>query len=1299
MPNIRIKDIPTTASATVNGDFFAVDSNASTRKLDAFNPTIGGILTVNGTGTSVFAGNANTALHVGAAAPYQRAAIGATRRLNYGDVLFSRNLQGQAGTDAYTTIGTDVGSGYAGFEAQYGGTARILVGTGSTTANAVVTPTVGLSVSTTAVATPLNTQIGGTPLIAPASIDRYLSVNVTALADNPALALSVSDGTKNARGSMYIDASTTQERMAWDFTYSSAQFPALEWRIAGNVHATLRNNGSLILSGTGTDSNNGRLQLATHTDISGGIGFGTDTSIWRNFANQLTTSAGTLIGNGGGIGYFSITTTGSAPLVLGANGVESLRIDGSTQNAIFSKDILLGTNGPSVPSTLSGRAPRQGLVFDGTAGTYAGATISALRTSPLTYEAVFRVPLAAGTGQGIMFVGNSPTTVGGNSGAVYIQSSGELRVIFRTDNSNYVIADLSSFVSNNAGEFVHFALVRPSSGNPSIYINGIAQSPVFSSSGSPVGGWQLDLMGTNAVFNTIDGSATAGTTILSPRIYNRALSAVEVRQLYENGAPAAEDLGIAGSIAPSNTTLTTSAVAQNFAYDTFSSTTNSFSAVETGGQACEANFISGTTFLGKAPRGARFLVSFTATLTSGATPSVRLSTQAVAGTSSAIVNVVNGSNSIILQLIEPFTAETGTGAGRVTFATGSNTNYSISNLVVTRLGAVLAPDATQTGIGRTWWDTSGNYANITLPTSGVRWNVPTSGNLYLSGTDGLTLDTNGSATLRYADNNVNKWWLYKLSGDINLYLRDMVNARMQAVFTPGASDITASSDFYSNLVTKGTFYVDSTTASIILGRTSGSALSYDIRPMQAGGAIRIRQDSASVDRYIALGGVDNSGAFTESMRIPNAGNVLIGTTTDSGAKLQVAGSGYFAGGISTKLATNNSGSNLFSILRADGTTSLLTATDANDGLTLKLGYTGLGNGSNWISLTGNGGGPGANITLNNGVVASFGGISYQVNGLTRWYVARSTAAETGSNAGSDFSIISYNDAGATIGTVFSITRSNSAIQCAGALTAFGPINASSLNTPNGTTVGPFTTSIGADATLGALSVSMGGSPSATAASRFGYIGAGDAGAWRRFIIGSNNATGGGQVLIPSTDISSSTSSGALVVSGGVGVTGAIFAGGNIQCNAVYASNNTTLFLRPQGATISAGQAQLSTTGDLTLSGTVVDPAITGTILEDIFTITDAAAFEVDPGNGSIQLITLGASRTPKATNFAAGESVTMMIDDGTAFTLTWTDATWGTGGVKWVGGSAPTLATTGYTVIQLWKVGTQVYGARVGDVV
>jgi hypothetical protein len=134
--------------------------------------------------------------------------------------------------------------------------------------------------------------------------------------------------------------------------------------------------------------------------------------------------------------------------------------------------------------------------------------------------------------------------------------------------------------------------------------------------------------------------------------------------------------------------------------------------------------------------------------------------------------------------------------------------------------------------------------------------------------------------------------------------------------------------------------------------------------------------------------------------------------------------------------------------------------------------------------------------------------------------------------------------------------------------------------------------------------------------------------------------------------------------------------------------------------IGAGTGDVTTTGSQVLSSkTLVDPVITGAILEDIFTISDGAAFEIDPGNGSIQLITLGASRTPKATNFANGESVILMVDDGSAYTLTWTDSTFGGSGVVWKtnAGVAPTLNTTGYTVIVLWEVAGQVYGARVGD--
>jgi hypothetical protein len=195
-----------------------------------------------------------------------------------------------------------------------------------------------------------------------------------------------------------------------------------------------------------------------------------------------------------------------------------------------------------------------------------------------------------------------------------------------------------------------------------------------------------------------------------------------------------------------------------------------------------------------------------------------------------------------------------------------------------------------------------------------------------------------------------------------------------------------------------------------------------------------------------------------------------------------------------------------------------------------------------------------------------------------------------------------------------------------------------------------------------------------------------------------------------------------VTAGGTGATtagaartalGATTTGNSLFTSASAAAARTTLgatttgdalFISTDAAAartaIGAGTGDVTTTGSQVLSSkTLVDPAITGAILEDIFTITDGAAFEIDPGNGSIQLITLGANRTPKATNFADGESVILMVDDGSAYALTWTDATFGGSGVVWKtnAGVAPTLNTTGYTVIVLWEVAGQVYGARVGD--
>ena len=98
------------------------------------------------------------------------------------------------------------------------------------------------------------------------------------------------------------------------------------------------------------------------------------------------------------------------------------------------------------------------------------------------------------------------------------------------------------------------------------------------------------------------------------------------------------------------------------------------------------------------------------------------------------------------------------------------------------------------------------------------------------------------------------------------------------------------------------------------------------------------------------------------------------------------------------------------------------------------------------------------------------------------------------------------------------------------------------------------------------------------------------------------------------------------------------------------------------------------------------PAMT----EDVLSLTGATP-DLDPDLGTIQTWELSANSAPVDT-LTTGQSMTLMIDDGSAYTITWPTMTW-------VGGSAPTLATSGYTVITLWKVGTTLRGMLAGTVV
>ena len=138
-------------------------------------------------------------------------------------------------------------------------------------------------------------------------------------------------------------------------------------------------------------------------------------------------------------------------------------------------------------------------------------------------------------------------------------------------------------------------------------------------------------------------------------------------------------------------------------------------------------------------------------------------------------------------------------------------------------------------------------------------------------------------------------------------------------------------------------------------------------------------------------------------------------------------------------------------------------------------------------------------------------------------------------------------------------------------------------------------------------------------------------------------------------------------------------------SAINLSGSAVVFV----SAVEADIVQLDKVQTLTAK-TLAAPVITGTPTETIFAITGTTP-ALNPANGSIQTWTLTGASTP-TDSVAAGQAITVMIEDGSAYTITWPSVTW-VNNAK----AAPTLATTGYTTVALWKVATTLYGAVVGN--
>lgn len=121
-----------------------------------------------------------------------------------------------------------------------------------------------------------------------------------------------------------------------------------------------------------------------------------------------------------------------------------------------------------------------------------------------------------------------------------------------------------------------------------------------------------------------------------------------------------------------------------------------------------------------------------------------------------------------------------------------------------------------------------------------------------------------------------------------------------------------------------------------------------------------------------------------------------------------------------------------------------------------------------------------------------------------------------------------------------------------------------------------------------------------------------------------------------------------------------------------------------GSTVTLAGTQTLT--NKTVTGLTLDGALT----EEVHVLTGTSV-ALDPANGTIQTHSL-TGNTTYTDSLASGQSITLMIDDGSGYSVTWPTTTHLT-----TGGAAPTLATSGYNVVVLFKVASVLYLAVVKD--
>lgn len=98
------------------------------------------------------------------------------------------------------------------------------------------------------------------------------------------------------------------------------------------------------------------------------------------------------------------------------------------------------------------------------------------------------------------------------------------------------------------------------------------------------------------------------------------------------------------------------------------------------------------------------------------------------------------------------------------------------------------------------------------------------------------------------------------------------------------------------------------------------------------------------------------------------------------------------------------------------------------------------------------------------------------------------------------------------------------------------------------------------------------------------------------------------------------------------------------------------------------------------------------VKETVYTLATASGtIDLDPANGTIQIKALTGNTTFTVSSFESGHSITLMLNNSSASTITWPST------IYWLYGATPVISETEYTTIILWKAGSSVYGSQLGD--